>query len=195
MVSKIPKYNAWYLKGKISEYWASKINRRWGRGWETDNTSRHAKKSERKPVIRVEACLIQDAGRLHYIFRNIHVILIFLLYIWFWKRFQEKHFISTNIFTSKCVGKLQQIPHNTPLINAAIVILLRHLNIISTGWIASFPSCPPPISEWPVCFPAVWFLVGMVIMGNKFRIGHPPLEWYTVFTLRTPSTIRTTILR
>ena len=45
MDSKIPKLNAWYLKSKISEYWASKINRRWG--WETDNTGIHAKKCER----------------------------------------------------------------------------------------------------------------------------------------------------
>jgi hypothetical protein len=141
------------------------------------------------------SCLKQDARRIQYIFRNSYVILIFLKYIWLWKLFEEKYFISNNICTSICVGKLRQIPHNIPSIKAATVILLRYLNI-SIGWVASdFPSCPLPISEWPVCFPAVWLLVGMDIMGNKFRLVHPLLEWYTVFTLRTPPTTRTTILR
>jgi hypothetical protein len=45
---------------------------------ESDNTGRYAMKSARKPVIRVEECLQQDAGRLQDIFRNGNVILIFL---------------------------------------------------------------------------------------------------------------------
>jgi len=172
------------------------MNRGWRRGCETDNTGSHAKKSERNPVISGEACLKQDAGRLQYIFRDIRVILIFLLYIRLWKPF-EKSTLSPITFAlpnaSENYGRSRT--HNIPSIKAAIVILLRYL-YISTGWIASdLPICRVPISERQVCFPAVWFLVGMVIMGTKFRLVHPPLEWYTVLMLRTPSTTRVTILR
>ena len=177
MVSKIPKYNdAWYLK----ERFLSTELQKWIGGGGEKQTIQVGMPRKVRENLSLESKRAWTGCRPSSIRFQKHscdtnIVTVYLTL----ETLRRKVLISNNICTSKCVGKLRQIPHNTPPINAAIVILLRYMNI-STGWIASdFPSCPLSTSAWPACFLAVWFLVGMVIMGNKFRLVHPLLEWYT----------------